>query len=92
VQQGPKGHFVWVVDRENKAELRPVVAGDWFGNEWFILEGLRAGERLVVDGGMTLRPGISVTVQTSASKLDSKPAGMRPQADAAKGDAARVGK
>jgi membrane fusion protein (multidrug efflux system) len=92
VQQGPKGHFVWVVDKESKAELRPVVAGDWYENDWFILEGLRTAERVVVDGGMTLRPGISVTVQTSSAKPDSKPAGMRPQAEAAKGDSARGGK
>ena len=57
VQQGSKGHFVWVVDKDNKAEPRPVVVGDWHGNDWFISEGLKAGETVVVDGGMTLRPG-----------------------------------
>ena len=29
VQQGAKGHFVWVVDKDNKAEHRPVTVGDW---------------------------------------------------------------
>ena len=43
VQQGSKGHFVWVIDKDNKAEPRPVVAGDWHGNDWFITEGLKAG-------------------------------------------------
>lgn len=60
VQQGSKGHFVWIVDKGNKAEMRPVTVGEWQGNEWFISEGVKNGERVVVDGGMTLRAGITV--------------------------------
>jgi membrane fusion protein (multidrug efflux system) len=67
VQQGAKGHFVWVVDRENKAESRPVVVGDLLNSDWFISEGLKAGEKVVVDGGMTLRPGIPVTVKQAGA-------------------------
>jgi membrane fusion protein (multidrug efflux system) len=65
VQQGSKGHFVWVVDQDNKAEQRPVVVGEWHGEDWFIFEGLHAGERVVVDGGLTLRPGMTVAVKQS---------------------------
>ena len=32
VQQGAKGHFVWVVDKDGKAEQRPVMVGDWYGD------------------------------------------------------------
>lgn len=60
VQQGAKGHFVWVVSRESKAEYRPVVVGDWYGSEWFIFEGVHGGDQVVVDGGLTLRPGAVV--------------------------------
>jgi len=67
VQQGSKGHFVWVVDKEGKAEQRPVVVGDWHGDDWFIFEGLSAGEQVVVDGALTLHPGIPVTVKTAGS-------------------------
>lgn len=63
VQQGPKGHFVWVVSGEGSVEARPVVVGDWYGDDWFIQEGLKGGERIVVDGGLSLRPGIKVTAQ-----------------------------
>jgi membrane fusion protein (multidrug efflux system) len=62
VQQGAKGSFVWVVSGEGKSELRPVVVGDWLGDDWFVDEGLKAGERVVVDGAQTLRPGEPVTV------------------------------
>jgi membrane fusion protein, multidrug efflux system len=64
VQQGSKGHFVWVIGKDDKAEPRPVVVGDWHGNDWFIAEGLKAGERMVVDGGMTVRPGAPVKIKT----------------------------
>jgi membrane fusion protein (multidrug efflux system) len=63
VQQGSKGHFVWVVDKDDKAEPRPVVVGDWHGTDWFITEGLKAGERIVVDGGLTVRPGVPVKIK-----------------------------
>ncbi len=63
VQQGPKGHYVWVVDKGNRVEQRPVTVGPWEGKDWFISEGVRGGERVVVDGGMALRPGIQVTAK-----------------------------
>jgi membrane fusion protein (multidrug efflux system) len=63
VQQGAKGHFVWVIGPEDKAEQRPVTVGDWLGDDWFIFEGLRGGERVAIDGTLTLQPGTAVTVK-----------------------------
>ena len=63
VQQGSRGHFVWVVGKEGKVEQRPVVVGDWHGDDWFIFEGLRNGEQVGIDGTLTLRPGVTVTVK-----------------------------
>ncbi|MCX5817466.1 MAG: efflux RND transporter periplasmic adaptor subunit [Proteobacteria bacterium] len=63
VQQGAKGHFIWVVGKENKVEARPVVIGDWIGNDVFVEEGLRAGEQVIVDGALTLSPGAVVVVK-----------------------------
>ena len=56
VQQGAKGHFVWVVNKDDKAENRPVTPGDWNGDEWFINSGLKAGEQVVVGGGLSCAP------------------------------------
>lgn len=67
VQQGAKGHFLWALTKEGKAELRPVTIGDWSGNDIFINEGLRAGDQVVVDGGLTLSPGIPVTVKDASA-------------------------
>jgi membrane fusion protein (multidrug efflux system) len=63
VQQGSRGHFVWVVNKESKIEVRPVVVGEWQGDDWFIDEGLRSGEQVVVDGALTLRPGMTVSTK-----------------------------
>ncbi len=62
VQQGAKGHFAWVVDTDGTVEQRPLMVGDWYNNNWFINEGLNAGDQLVVDGGMRLSPGAMAIV------------------------------
>ena len=54
VQQSAKGHFVWVVNKDNQAELRPVVVGEWKGEGWLISEGLSDTDKVVVDGGIRL--------------------------------------
>ena len=71
VQQGSKGHFVWVVDKDNKVEPRPVKLGDAYENDWFINEGLKAGDQVVVDGALTLRPGAVVKATPFVEKADS---------------------
>jgi membrane fusion protein (multidrug efflux system) len=86
VQQAPKGHFVWVVGKENKAEPRPVSLGDAYENDWFIFEGLRAGDQVVVDGVLTLRPGALVKASPAMEKTEA------PKAGAAKTDSAKSGK
>ena len=92
VQQGSKGHFVWVVNKENKAEQRPVVVGDWQGNNWFITEGLTAGDVVVVDGGLALRPGEPVKIKEQAAAAESAPAGAPSAGAPAKTEAAKSAK
>ncbi len=64
VQQGAKGHFVWTVGPEDKVGQRPVTVGEWLGEDWFIFDGLKNGERVAVDGTLTLQPGMAVSVKT----------------------------
>ncbi len=63
VQQGSKGQFVWVVNADGTVAPRPVVVGQWKGDDWFIDQGLQAGETVVVDGGLTLQAGVKVAAQ-----------------------------
>jgi len=62
VMQGAKGHFVWVVDKENTAEFRNITIGDWYGDSCFIMSGLKADERVVIDGGIKLAPEVPVKI------------------------------
>jgi membrane fusion protein, multidrug efflux system len=84
IQQGSKGHFVWVVDKNGRVDQRPVVVGDWHDNEWFIAEGLGVGEQVVVEGTLLLRPDMSVTVRPY--KPESVSGGIKSQADSVKSE------
>ncbi|HOW53226.1 MAG TPA: efflux RND transporter periplasmic adaptor subunit [Syntrophorhabdaceae bacterium] len=86
VQQGAKGHFMWVITPDGKAEFRPVTVGDWFGNDVFIDSGLRPGEQVVVDGTLRIRQGEPVKIRSSAGAAPPA-AGEKPSgADSASGD------
>lgn len=67
VLEGPQGKFVYVVNSESNAELRPVVVGDWHGNDWIISAGLNPGDRVIVDGVMKIGPGTPVRVADSSA-------------------------
>ncbi|SEM22899.1 membrane fusion protein, multidrug efflux system [Syntrophus gentianae] len=78
VQSGAKGHFVWIVSPDGTVRPRPVEVGDWYGNNWFINDGLKAGETVVVEGGLALQPDAKVrtkpvTVGSPAHSGDGKP-------------------
>ncbi len=60
VLQGPQGPFVYVVGPEERIEIRPVDASIWLGDQWLIDSGLKAGERVVVNGLMKIGPGAPV--------------------------------
>jgi membrane fusion protein (multidrug efflux system) len=67
VLQGAKSHYVWVIDKEGKARERVVEVGEWQGDDWFINQGLRAGERVVVDGAIRVAPGAVLKVVGSTA-------------------------
>jgi membrane fusion protein (multidrug efflux system) len=62
VLQGAGGFFIWIVDKDGKAQTRPVVVGDWQGDNWFINKGLTAGDRVITDGIIRLAAGVPVRV------------------------------
>ncbi|HLW12976.1 MAG TPA: efflux RND transporter periplasmic adaptor subunit [Casimicrobiaceae bacterium] len=69
VMQTEKGYFVFVVDAEGKAAERSVQAGAWVGSDWTILSGLKAGDRVIIDNLLKVRPGAAVTA-TLQSRVD----------------------
>jgi membrane fusion protein (multidrug efflux system) len=62
VLEGPQGKYVYVLGAGNKAEVRPVVVGDWAGDTWIIASGLKAGDKVLTDGLMKVFPGGEVQV------------------------------
>lgn len=52
--------FVYVLDKENKAAIRPVELGEVQGNEQIILKGVQPGETIVFDGTHKVFPGSTV--------------------------------
>jgi membrane fusion protein (multidrug efflux system) len=55
-----QGKFVYVVNQKNEASIRPVIAGNWVGKDWVILDGLEVGDQVIVDNIIKLRPGAVV--------------------------------
>jgi len=70
-----------VVSPDNKATVRPVKVGDRVGSKWIVTEGLRPGEKVVVEGiqkvqtfaaqsPQSAKEGIPVTPKPYVAELD----------------------
>lgn len=60
VQQNQSLQAVYVVGAGNKVESRPVKTGARVGESWLIEQGLKPGDRVIVEGLLTVRPGAVV--------------------------------
>lgn len=74
VLNGPQGRFVYVIDKESKAEARPVDVGDWSGDTWVVTRGLNAGDAVIVDGVLKLGPGAPVMIGDAPAAPPAAPA------------------
>jgi membrane fusion protein (multidrug efflux system) len=83
VLEGPQGKFVYVVDKDDKgmtvAQARPVEAGEWItrgsgadAEQWVIRTGLAAGDQVILDNLIKIRPGAPVQpAAATASAADT---------------------
>jgi membrane fusion protein, multidrug efflux system len=60
VQGGPTGQLVMVVDAEGKAMARPIKTSAMSGTDFIISDGLKGGEKVIVNGLQKARPGTGV--------------------------------
>ncbi|WP_019915430.1 efflux RND transporter periplasmic adaptor subunit [Methyloversatilis discipulorum] len=60
VTQTESGPVVMLANAEGKVEPRPVKLGQWQGKDWVVTGGLQAGDRVIVDNLIKLRPGAPV--------------------------------
>jgi membrane fusion protein (multidrug efflux system) len=82
VQRGSTGDSVMVVDAEGKVSPRPVKIGTAQGGDWVVLDGLKTGELVMVDGFQKLRGAAPV------KPVPWQPAGASSAAGAAAASAA----
>ncbi|WP_341677091.1 efflux RND transporter periplasmic adaptor subunit [Niveibacterium sp. SC-1] len=92
VLQTAKGNMVFVVGPGNKAQVRMVNLDGMSGDYWLVGKGLKAGDLLVVEGGMRLQPDTPVKIvkRLEPPKIDvDKPIPVTQDAGKTEQDPAR---
>lgn len=75
VTRNPKGDaMVMTVGAEEKAEPRPIKVVRTVGDSWLVSEGLKAGDRVILEGLQKARPGTPVKAVPFGSKPEAPPA------------------
>lgn len=83
VLEGPQGKFVFVVGKENKADMKKVEVSEWTGGDIIVTSGLAAGEQVIVDGVVKLGPGAPVQATPLKDDKTAVPAAAAPAAEQA---------
>ncbi|GAQ95695.1 membrane fusion protein, multidrug efflux system [Thermodesulfovibrio aggregans] len=61
VFRDPKGNpFVYIVDNENKVQIRPVKVDRAIEDKWLVSEGVSEGQQVIVEGVQKIMPGMPV--------------------------------
>jgi multidrug efflux system membrane fusion protein len=72
IQRGPQGTFVFLVNADQTATVRPVTVGEVQGGEASIKTGLSPGDLVVVDGADRLREGTRVELKAQSGNTTQK--------------------
>jgi membrane fusion protein (multidrug efflux system) len=72
-------NFVWIVNAENKVSQRPVKVGDTVGGNVLVLEGLKTGDRIIVEGLQKVREGTVVKPVAAPEVVMPTPAESAPE-------------
>jgi membrane fusion protein (multidrug efflux system) len=85
VTRNPKGEaMVMVVGAEEKVEPRVIKVARTIGENWLVSEGLKAGDRVILEGIQKARPGTQVKALPFGARPVAAPAVAATQAAAAK--------
>ena len=83
VTRSGAGDSVMVVGADGKVSPRPIKVGSAQDGQWIVLEGLKAGEQVMVDGFQKLQPGAPVKAvpwQPAAANAGNGGAAAAPKA------------
>ena len=96
VMESPQGKMVYIYadgknPNEHIAQPRPVTVGDWAGTDWIISDGLKPGDKVIVDGlARIFFPGAPVVLGDPNAPPPGAP-GAAPPKDGGKGEAKKGG-
>lgn len=65
--------FVFIVDKENKAQIKPVKVGVRLAGQAEIVDGLSEGENVIVEGYQKIGPGSPVSMKIAAAPTSNEP-------------------
>jgi len=72
VRLGQQGPYLFVVTRDNKADLRVLTTGERQDDYIVVDEGVKPGEKVVISGQLGLSPGVSVMDVTQKKAQEKK--------------------
>jgi membrane fusion protein (multidrug efflux system) len=75
-------YLVAVVGTDNKVAIRPVKVAERIGSDWIISEGLKPGEKIVVEGTQKVKPDMLVNPQPFDPEAAAKAAAAKAAAPA----------
>ncbi|HEX2018926.1 MAG TPA: efflux RND transporter periplasmic adaptor subunit [Aurantimonas sp.] len=87
LMQGPQGTFVYTVNAENVAEVRPVRVDRELEGSLLLADGLADGDRVIVEGVVKVRPNAPVapheagSVEAGSAETAAEPAAQPAQPD-----------
>jgi membrane fusion protein, multidrug efflux system len=75
LQRGPDGNFVYAIDAQNQAQMKPVQVQLTQATTIVVASGLQAGDRVVTDGQEKLQAGMKVAPQAPAHQKGGSASG-----------------
>lgn len=83
VSRDPMGNpLTLIVDNENKVQLRKLTVDRTIDDKWLVTDGLKAGDRVIVEGMLKVMPGVlvkAVPFENGSEKNDKKTGNTPPQ-------------
>ncbi|MCI5825040.1 MAG: efflux RND transporter periplasmic adaptor subunit [Candidatus Gastranaerophilales bacterium] len=67
-----KGSFVYVVDEDNKAQLKQFQKAGQYNGNWIVIDGLKAGDKFISTNLQKLKPGSKVKIIENKSENGKK--------------------
>jgi membrane fusion protein, multidrug efflux system len=78
VIQSPTGSSVYVVKPDQTVDVRTVTLGTWEGPRWLISDGLIAGDVVITEGILKVRPGAKVLIKAPTTQGAAVPSTTKP--------------